>query len=203
MSRIQKDNFMVANFLSDAETKKDYDQVMAAAAMLHESLKPLSDSSKEVQFKKIDQLLKDKPYAEAMARHMEAAYYKAEGKPVPAFVTAAEDTSTVKKSALDEKVAINLAGFYALECGLSYLATAQNKLPSDVLQSIITDSIAAEDKQLLERFANATWKAGQPFRSLDRITRDNFTPFYFLSAEEIEKDWVQIKTAAVALQKKL
>jgi hypothetical protein len=33
----------------------------------------------------------------------------------------------------EEKIATNLAGFYALECGLSYLATAQKKLPSAVL----------------------------------------------------------------------
>lgn len=203
LSRIKKPNFIVANLLSAAETKKDYDQVMAAASQLLASLKPLSNASKDDQFKKIDQLLKDKQYADAMARHMEAAYYQAEGKPVPPFVTAIEDSATIKKSALDEKLAINLAGFYALECGVNYLVTAQNKLPSDVLKSIVNDSINQKDKRLLERFANATWKAGQPFRSLDRITRDIFMPFDLLPAEEVKKDWDQVEAAAGVVLKSL
>ena len=201
LSRIKRDNFIVANYLSEAETKKDYDQVIAAASKLLDSLKAYQSSSKEEQFKEISRFMKDKKYALEMAQYMEAAYYTAENKPVPPFVSPAEDTVTIEKNAFDEKVATNLAAFYALECGLSYLAASNNELPSDVLLSIINGSIAEKDKQLLERFANATWKAGQPFRNLDRISKDNFTPFYFLSAEEIEKDWVQIKTAAIMLKK--
>lgn len=203
LNRIKRENFIVANYLSEAETKKDYDQVMAAASKLLDSLKAYESSSKEEQFKEISHLLKNKQYALEMAQDMEAAYYTAENKPVPPFVSLAEDTATIEKNAFDEKVATNLAGFYALECGLSYLAASNNELPSDVLQSIINESITEKDKQLLERFANATWKASQPFRNLDRISKDNFTPFYFLSAEEIEKDWVQIKTAAIMLKKML
>jgi hypothetical protein len=51
----------------------------------------------------------------------------------------------------------------------------------------------------MKRFANATWKAGQPFRSLDRITRKTFTCFDLLPPEEVEKDWMQIKAAAIKL----
>ncbi len=203
LNRIKRENFIVANYLSEAETKKDYDQVMAAASKLLDSLKAYESSSKEEQFKEISRLMKNKQYALEMARHMEAAYYTAENKPVPPFVSPAEDTAIIEKNAFDEKVATNLAAFYALECGLSYLSASNNELPSDVLQSIINGNIAEKDKQLLARFANATWKASQSFRSLDRIYKDNFTPFYFLSAEEIEKDWVQIKTAAAILKKML
>jgi hypothetical protein len=46
------------------------------------------------------------------------------------------------------------------------------------------------------RFANVTWKAGQPFRGLDRIAHATFTPYYFLTEAELEKDWIQIKLAA-------
>jgi hypothetical protein len=200
LSRIKKDNFIVANFLSEEETKKDFDQITAAATKLLDSLKNINDTSAAAQFKKISSIMQDKAFALQMAQHMEAAYYTALNKPVPAFVTAAEDTASVQKNIFEEKIATNIAGFYALECGLSYLATVQNKLPSVILQSILDSSINAADKQLLERFANATWKAGQPFRSNDRITREVFTPFYFLSAAEIEKDWVQITTMAQKLK---
>jgi hypothetical protein len=203
LSRIKRDNFIVANFLSDEETKKDLDQINAAAMLLIDSLKNISDTATAAQFAAIRRLMKDKDFALQMAKHMEAAYYKGLDKAVPEFVSAAEDTASVHKNVFEEKLATNIAGFYALECGVSYLATAQNKLPSVILKSILDSSINAADKQLLERFANATWKAGQPFRNADRITRDVFTPFYFLSEEEIEKDWVQITTMAKKLQEHL
>ena len=143
--------------------------------------------------------MQDKQYALEMAKHVEAAYYAAQKKNAPAFLEPKQDTARIEKNKLEEKVATNVAALYALECGLSYLASAENKIPSEVLQSIEDGTISTDDKKLLERFANATWKAGQPFRGLDRITRDVFVPFYFLSQEEIEKDWVQIK----AVSKKL
>ena len=52
---------------------------------------------------------------------------------------------------------------------------------------------------LLARFANTTWKAGQPFRSLSRITRDTFRPAALLSEEELKKDFEQIRAASVKL----
>jgi len=60
-----------------------------------------------------------------------------------------------------------------------------------------------KDKVLFERLANATWKAGQPFRGLERSSTKNFTLFKFLPPEEIEKDWNQIKAAAEMLKKHL
>jgi len=52
-------------------------------------------------------------------------------------------------------------------------------------------------------FSNATWKAGQPFRGLERIRKDNFIPASMLSKEELEKDWVQIRAATEKLLEKL
>ncbi|MGC4037192.1 MAG: hypothetical protein QM764_14635 [Chitinophagaceae bacterium] len=196
LSRIAKDNFIVANFLSKEEIQKDYDQVSAAASKLLDSLKTSENALKEEQLQKIKSLLQDKQFAFEMAKHIEASYYSSLKKEVPPFLNPGEDTLQIDKSIFEEKIAINIAGFYALECGLSYFAAAQDKAPSDVLNAILADTISTSDKQLFERFANATWKAGQPFRSLDRITRDIFIPFDLLSKEEIEKDWVQIKNAA-------
>jgi hypothetical protein len=203
LKRITRDVFISPVFLPDDEIKKDYDQVVAAATKLLAALQDVKDSSKLNQLQKISQLLKDKQFAMEMAQHMEAAYYTARQQAVPPFLKQGEDTATIKKSLKEEKIATNIAGFYALECGLSYLATAQKKLPSAVLQSIINDSINEDDKRLFERFANATWKAGQPFRGLDRITRATFTSFDLLTPEEIEKDWVQIRAAAEMVTKNL
>ena len=53
--------------------------------------------------------------------------------------------------------------------------------------------------RLLNRFANATWKASQPFRDLNRITRPNFIIASSLSKEEVDKDSMQIFHAAEKL----
>ncbi len=200
MNRITRENFIVASLLSKEEVQKDYDQVLAAAIKLSDALKTVANEPAATQFKKISELMKDKAFALEMAKHMEASYYITLKKPVPLFSSPADDTATVIKNAFEEKVATNIAGFYAFECGLTYLSGVQQKLPSVILQSIIDGSINKADKLLLERFANATWKAGQPFRSIERITRDNFTPFYFLSPEEKDKDWVQITSVAKMLK---
>jgi hypothetical protein len=203
LKRIARDVFISAVFLPGDEVKKDYDQVLAAANKLLPAMQGVKDSSTAAQLQKISLLLKDKQFALEMAQHMEAAYYTAQQQAIPPFMKPGEDSTTIKKSVKEEKIATNIAGFYALECGVSYLATAQKKLPSAVLQSIIKDSISKSDKMLFERFANATWKAGQPFRGLDRITRGTFTCFDLLTPEEVEKDWVQIKAAAEKLSKSL
>ncbi len=201
LSRIRRDNFIVANFLSEEETRKDYDQVRGAAYMLLDTMMKLGDESKEEQVEMISRLMKNKSFMTDVAKHMEASYYEALKQTVPEFISPEDENKTVEKSAFEEQVATRVAGFYALECGVSYLVTAEKKLPVDILKSIEDGSITQQDKELLERFANATWKAGQAFRSLDRIERSSFTPFSLLSAEEVEKDWVQIKSAASFLLK--
>ena len=199
LERIKKNNFISAVFLSKEELEKDYDQVNAAAGMLLPAMQSVSEKDSDEQLQKLSELLQSKEFALQMAKHLEAAYYEGIHQPVPEFFKDREDTATLQKSLREEKIAINLAGFYALECGLSYLATAKNEVPSDVIKSIKNDKLSKEDKEIFERFANATWKAGQPFRSLDRITKKTFTCFDLLPPEEVEKDWTQIKAAAVKL----
>ncbi|MGN6295368.1 MAG: hypothetical protein ACTHM7_01195 [Ginsengibacter sp.] len=197
--RIKKDNFISVAFLSKEELAKDSAQVNAAAEMLLPEMQSVSKTDAYDQLQKLSELLQSKQFALQMAEHIEAAYYESIHQPVPEFFKDEEDTATLEKSYNEEKIAINLAGFYALECGLSYLASAKNEVPSDVIKSITDDRLSKEDKEILERFANATWKAGQPFRSLDRITRKTFTCFDLLLPEEVEKDWIQIKAAAIKL----
>lgn len=196
LQRIKRDNFISSVFLPADEVKKDYHQVVTATGKLLPVMQDVADASKETQLKKLSLLLKDKTFALEIAQHMEAAYYNEQKQPVPPFVKPDEDTATKKKSLKEEKIATNIAGFYALECGISYLATTRKELPSTVLQSIVSDSLSKADVKLFERFANATWKGGQPFRGLDRITRETFTSFDLLPPYEVDKDWVQIKAAA-------
>jgi len=199
LDRITRPVFTGACFLPADEVKKDYFQVKAAATKLLASVQDVKDSSMNAQMQKIRSLLHSQQYALEMAAFMDADYYKSHKQTAPPFLSAKEDTATLHKTAKEQKIAINLAGFYALECCTNYLVTTRNVLPTDVLKSIVDNSISKEDKNLFCRFANATWKAGQPFRGLNRIERETFAPFYFLHEADIEKDWVQIKAAAKRL----
>ena len=199
LDRIKRPVFTVACFLPQEEIKKDLQQVKTAAIKLLSSMQDVKDSGLNVQMQKIRSLLHSLQYAAEMASFMDAVYHTNQKQMAPAFLTAKEDTAVVNKRVKDQKIAINVAGFYALECGINYLVTTRNILPSAILQSITDNTISKADKNLLSRFANATWKAGQPFRGLSRIERETFTPFYFLREADIEKDWVQIKTAAAKL----
>lgn len=196
LSRIKRPNFIGSYSLSDAEVEKDYRQIVAAATKLKTSMQP---GTLQEQMQQLRILLHDKEYALSMAAYMDSLYYVGENLLPKPFIKGAEAKAVKNKSFREEKIATNLAGFYAVECGVNYLVTTRSQLPTTLLRSIIDNSISREDKLLLTRFANATWKAGQPFRGLDRITRDTFTPFYFLTEADIEKDWVQVKAAAATL----
>jgi hypothetical protein len=199
LDRIKNAHFISANFLSEQEAQKDTAQVMAAALKLRDSLREVKNGSVRIQLKKLQQLLRDKQYAREMAGYLDAAYHIAQKKAPPLFLTEEEEKSMLSVNAAEEQTAISIAGFYALECGLSYLAASENKLPSEMLSSIVHNSLPEKEQLFFERLANATWKAGQPFRGLDRITRPSFIPAAFLSEAEIEKDRVQIRAAAQKL----
>ena len=195
LERIAKENFISANFLPQSEIEKDRQQLKAAAQLLLEKLESKKDSSNISQWEAVQTLMQDRNFAMEMAAHLEAAYFMGIGEMVPAFLDPTDQNKTVEKDVLEEKTAINLAGFYALESGISYLAQTQSVTPSETLEAISKESLSPDHKNLILRLANATWKAGQPFRSLERIQRPNFIPFDLLSDSEVEKDWVQIKSA--------
>lgn len=200
LNRIERSTFSGFNFLPGYEVKKDYDMYKTAAAKLLPAMQNLAGSDINKQMQRIRELMQDENFAIAMADSLHVGYYKREQQKAPPFLTKEDDTATVLKSVMEEKIAISVGGFYALECGLNFFA-AKNILPSQILKSIVEGTISNNDKMLMERFANVTWKAAQPFRSLERIKRNNFIPFYFLDEKEIDKDWVQIKAAAEKLLK--
>src|SRR5450432_2757756 len=201
LSRITRPPFTGACFLPPNEVKKDYNQIKTAANKLFLSIQDVKDSGINEQMQKIRSLLHSQQYAAEFAVVMDSGYNSNNKQTISSSLK--DETATIIKSVKEQKIATNLAGFYALECGINYLVTIRMVLPSDMLKSIVNGTISKEDKNLFSRFANATWKAGQPFRGLSRIERETFTPFYFLNQADIDKDWVQIKAAAKRLQAEL
>jgi hypothetical protein len=153
----------------------------------------------KAQLTTIDSLLRSPDFNLSIAKAQDKAYYTGIGQPVPPFLTTAEDSAMVTKSVKEEKIATNLAGFYALECGMGVLCNQTHEKPTYWLQKIVIEKADTASILLLNRFANATWKAGQPFRGMDRIKRPNFTGAGFLPEEEVKKDYYQIQTAASKL----
>ena len=195
VDRITRPTFTGAHQLSQEEIKKDEVQVRNAAKKLLLALQPLKEKTGDEQRDQIRSLLKDSSFAYAMAAWLDSCYYIAQGQPAPPFLTAEEQTATIKKKAADVKIATNVAGFYALECAVNYLVTTRKVLPSALLQSLSTNTLSKQDKLVFARFANATWKTSQPFRGLERIRREIFVPFYFLNDAEVDKDINQVKSA--------
>lgn len=200
MERIKKANFISWSELSKEEVEKDTRQIVAAASRLSMSLK---QGTMEEQMQQLRTLLHDTDYALHMAAFIDSMYSVNEQQAIHAFIKPEGENAVKAKKAKDEKIATNLAGFYATECATNYLATTNDKTPSEILQSLVDNTMSKQDKMIYARFANATWKAGQPFRSLNRISRETFTPFYFLSEADIDKDLAQVRAAAAKLLQKL
>jgi hypothetical protein len=196
LERITRSNFRVFDFLPSDEVKKDYDQIKSAATKLLYSIQDISDSGIKEQMERLGSLLQSEKYAFEMASFLDSSFAANANRPIIPFISSGVDTTMIMKSAKEQKVATSIAGFYALECGVAYLAVKNKQLPSVLLRAIADNTNSQEDKMLFARLANATWKAGQPFRGLNRITRKTFTPFYFLNEADIEKDLVQIRSAA-------
>jgi hypothetical protein len=195
LNRITRDTFRPAALLSKDELKKDFDQIKAAAEKLLEKMQPVKNQPRDEQLKALQKLLQSTDFALEMASWLDAAYYKGQGQ-TPPFLTAEEQTKTTAKPVGEEKIAINLAGFYAVEAGIGVLSERTGETPVAILEEIVAGKRSNEDMLLLARFANATWKAGQPFRSLSRITRDTFRPAALLSEEELKKDFEQTTAAS-------
>jgi len=199
LSRITRDNFRPAALLSEEDLKKDFVQIAAAARLLRDSMQDVRGQTAPQQLSRLQALMQSRDFALEMAMFLDMAYYRGQGQTPPPFLKSEEETATTSKTAKEEKIAINLAGFYAVEAGIGVISERTQELPLDILDSITKGTRSQEDMLLLARFANATWKAGQPFRSLSRITRDNFRPAVLLTDDELKKDFDQIRAAATTL----
>jgi hypothetical protein len=195
--------FYAPQAIRSMELPPNSNELMATATYLLNTLQALPHHTPQAQLQKIVPLLKDPSFALELAQYLEKADPLHSPHHHPTLLADTGNDPTVERKALDEHVAINVAGAYALEAGLTYLGYSQNKLPSQVINALLADQLSTAQKELLERFAHATWMAGQPFRGLDRITRPVFMHFDLLSAEERDKDWTQVKAAAASIAQSL
>lgn len=199
LARISRPNFIPAARLDAAELRKDFVQIRAAAAQLVQAMANVRYENSASQLARLQTVLRDSSYAQTMAQALDAAYYQGQGQPVPPFLKPEEMTATTPKSVREEKIATNLAGFYALEAGVGIIVERGGESPLQVIDGIAAGTRPAGDMLLLARLANATWKAGQPFRGLARIERETFKPAALLSPVDVEKDHAQIRAAAQRL----
>ena len=199
LARITRPTFVPATQLSETELRKDFVQIRAAAARLVPAMFNVRGANTAAQLMRLQTLLRDQDFSLTMAQGLDAAYYQGQGQPVPPFLKPEEMTATTPKSVREEKIATNLAGFYALEAGVGIIAERGRESPLQIVDSIVAGTRPPADMLLLARLANATWKAGQPFRGLSRITRETFKPAGLLGPVDIQKDHDQIRAAAQRL----
>lgn len=154
--------------------------------------------TREEQLAALKVILQSPEKAREMAEWLNGAYYRGMGQEPPPFITAEDTPEQIK-----EKIAINLAGLYALESGLGLVSEQTGIGFMELLDQINAGTLPEEQMLLLARFANATWKAGQPFRDLKRITRDTFRPAASLTDTELKKDFDQINEAGIKLAAQL
>jgi hypothetical protein len=112
-----------------------------------------------------------------------------------------------------QKVAMDLAGLYAADTAANLIAAkagalVDGKIDEDTyvkaLESLAAGDLDDEERYIAKNAANATWRAGQPFRDimnkpLSRITRDINQQFNTLPVDEEDKDLVQTKRGAELL----
>src|SRR3954454_12138282 len=77
------------------------------------SEKTTNDKQTQEELNKLNELLRDSSFAVKIANYHEAGYADATGAKQGAPV----EDSLIKKSFKEDKIATNLAGFYAVECG--------------------------------------------------------------------------------------
>jgi hypothetical protein len=199
LARISRPAFVPAARLDAVELRKDFAQIRAAATRLVAAMQDSRGRDNAAQLARLQALLRDTTFAQDMAQTLDAAYYTGQGQPVPPFLKPEEMSATAPKSVREEKIAMNLAGFYALEAGVGIIAERGRESPLQIIDGVAQGTRPASDMLLLARLANATWKAGQPFRSLARISRDTFKPAALLTPDDVAKDHAQIRAAAVRL----
>lgn len=184
------------------------------AQNVRDAMVKVSTQDVETQMLKLKSLMQDPAFAREMAEWLEGAYYRGIGEEAPPFIEPGQEAAKIEKLLINEKIAMNVAGFYALESGLGYILELEKKrqasggtdilqTPMDVLDAIVNKTLSGDYMFLLARFANATWKASQPFRDISRIGKPNFIPAIGLSDAELEKDFVQIVEAATKLGDKM
>lgn len=154
-------------------------------------------------FEVVSRIFRSIPLSVAAANAMDLAYAEGVGHPEYHAADFGADQP--------QKVAENLAGLYAADTAANILAAYQYGVDRDgkvtevsyvrCLEAIRGASLDATEKFIVKNAANATWRAGQPFRDittkpLNRIERDVNMQFNLLPGDEEDKDLVQVQKGA-------
>ena len=99
--------------------------------------------------------------------------------------------------------ATSIAPLYAIDSLITSKWLHHKTSPLAALDEIIEDASASQGVTDLGLLANATWKAGQPFRGLGRIERPVFRSLVTLGQEELSKDPILVKAMAIRLREAL
>ena len=158
----------------------------------------------------IASFFKDPEFVIAIANACDKAYAEGTGNP---------DWYSPFGSDKPEKVAQNLAAFVAINSAISIIAMriiSRHPFPEDcrsvsemapqIIRNICSDNLDEFEKGLLLRLANCSWNAGQPFRAIGSAPLSkvgNMNMFDLLPQSEVDKDWHQIRAAALFLRDKL
>lgn len=201
IKRIHRDNFVSAALLPEAEVLKDYQQLKAAAEKLYNRLQPLKNLPVAQQLQQLDTWLKNEAFAVEMATHIEAAYYRNLQQDPPAFIADKTGIQWIEKNTTELNLARRLGPFYALECGVSYFASAQQTLPSVMLQALRDNDAGPGIQTVFMLFAHAAWQAGYVFDGLSNINRNNFTLYRLVSDDRRAGYWANTRLLANQLQK--
>jgi hypothetical protein len=145
------------------------------------------------QLSRLSDLIKSSTHQLALANMCDKAYAVGTGNP---------DWYTPFGADKSEMVAQNMAGPLAVNSAIGIIATLR-QLPTEgnvveILGDIAKGNVTETERNVLHRVANATWAAGQPFRTdkgpLGRAGGVNV--FDLLDEVEVAKDWHQIQAAA-------
>jgi len=138
--------------------------------------------------------LRNVEFAKKVAQYLHDAYYISVGEEVPAFITEKDTGEDINR-----KVGQNLPGFIAFLEGIVNIGTETQQTPFQVLDDIVNDRFSNTDQRMVElaQIAHATWLATQPFLGVNRLKRPVVQTWLTLSNPEKEKDFVQVKSAAV------
>lgn len=139
-------------------------------------------------FRNVSALFQDLKAAVGFANRMDSAYRASQGQASEPFT--AENV---------QAVAMNLAGLYAADAAAQMLVVTHygaGGLTDDrylaVLRRFAQGDFNPKSGSIADLCANLAWRSGQPFRSLERLSRPVNMSFALLSSSERAKDRAQI-----------
>src|SRR5947209_8640887 len=109
------------------------------------SEKTTNDKQTLSELSKLNELLRDSSFAVKIDNYHDTDYADATG----AKQSTSAEESLIRKSFKEDKIATNLAGFYAVECGIGAICKETGKKPVDILKQIVENRLDSNHVLLL------------------------------------------------------